>query len=136
MILELKSAMLTVLDKLSLSTVRSSEDDTVKCMTGTLLNLIKLLLHCHKHVPVSREHLNLCTCIASLPWICTVGTQAQYVTLLPCGDRWSLTKLKQLAGAMAGHIDSVVCLEVLILSPPELFAMWRVGVFNETLVRK
>ena len=127
--------MSTVLDKLPHSIVRSSEDDTVKGLTGTLLNLVKFLLYCHKHIAVSREHLELCTCIASLPWVCKVSSQAEYATMVPCGSRWGLPKLKQLASVIAKHMDSGVCLEVLTLFPPEFYTKWRVGIFNETLVR-
>jgi hypothetical protein len=134
-ILELKSAMLTVLDKLSSYMVRSIEGgDTVKGIMRTLLDLIKLLLYSHKYITVSREHLDLSTCIASLPWI--VKVNPEYATMMPCGNGWNLAKLKRLSSVIAKYMDSGTCLEVLTMFPPELMTKWKVYVFHETLVRK
>ncbi|CAB4040026.1 Hypothetical predicted protein, partial [Paramuricea clavata] len=131
-ILELKSAMLTVLDKLSSSMVRSIDGgDTVNGIMRTLLDLIKLLLYSHKHIAVSRELLNLSTCIASLPWI--VKVNPEYATMVPCGNGWNLAKLKQLSSVLAKYMDPGTCLEVLTMFPPELMTKWKVHVFHETL---
>ena len=133
-ILELKSAMLTVLDKLSGCTASFTEGhETVKYIMGTLLNLIKILLYSHKHIPLSREHLDLSMCIASLPWIGKVDSE--YANIVPCGNGWNLAKLKQLADVIVKDMDSGVCLEVFTMFPSEFLTKWKVYVFKETLVR-
>ena len=134
-IVELKSAILIILDKLYSVTDRSVDggDETIKYMMGTLMNLVKLLQYYHKHVAVSREHLNLFMCIASLPWI--VDANSKYVKLVPCGNDWNASKLKQLACGIAKHMDYGVCLEVFIMCPSEFFTEWKVYVLKEIMVR-
>jgi hypothetical protein len=131
-ILEVKSAMLTIVDKLA-NMVRSADgsDEIVKCIMGMLLNLVKLLLYCHKYITVSHEHLDLCMCIASLPWI----ANSKNATMIPSGNEWTFTKWKQLARGIAKHVDPGPCLEVVTMFPSEYLKKWKVHVFIETLVR-
>ncbi|XP_028398063.1 serine/threonine-protein kinase ATR-like isoform X2 [Dendronephthya gigantea] len=132
-ILKLRSAMLTVLKKLSVVMMKSSETsvDSVKSVMEISLNMIKLLLYCHKHIAIKLDHLGLCVCIATMPWISKVSSE--YTNIVPCVDEWSFARLKQLSRVIAKEMDCEVCFEVLTMFPPEIFRNWKLHVFKETL---
>ena len=133
-ILKLKSAMLTLLETTSVAMMKSSEtgDDGAKSIMDTTLNMIKLLLYCHKHVTIKPDHLRLCMCIVSMPWISKVSSE--YANVVPCVDEWNFAKLKKLSHVIAKEMDCDVCFEVLAMFPPEFSRNWKVHVFKETLV--
>ena len=131
---QLKFAMFTVLEKLSRFMAKPTEggDETASSIMGTLQNLVKLLVHCHKRIAVPPDHLCLCMCLVSLPWI--AGVVSECSSIVPCVEGWNLGKLKELAYALTSSMNFSICYEGLMAFRPEYFTKWRVYVFKQALV--